>query len=124
MKKSAKNWNVYCSRFLIKAKQLTCPFTFVDVRGNEYRGAAGDYLVESVDGGVRILKKRFMEDIYMLMGPAKDRWQAATEKEKDKTTRSQSRFPPRGEIYANSQSARGKFVQNAPARRPSRVLIA
>jgi hypothetical protein len=55
---------------LIKAKQLTQPFAFIDALGREHSGQAGDYLVESSDGSRRIAPRQIFEDIYVLMGSA------------------------------------------------------
>jgi hypothetical protein len=63
-------WNIYRTRFLIKARQLTEPLVFVDVLGREHRGRPGDYLVESSDGRHSIQPKEIFEDIYVAMGPA------------------------------------------------------
>lgn len=145
-KKTATNWNVYCSRFLIKAKQLTSPFTFVDLQGNKYHGAAGDYFVESVEGGFRILPRKLMEDVYMCMGRAKDSWQAAQEKaaveiaygdadsEAEKNRhKTPSKFAPEKMRPHSIQRPAGrraprlsgrKRVENPPAKRASGALIA
>jgi hypothetical protein len=71
VRKSSAEWNIYRTRFLIKAKQLTQPFAFIDALGREHSGQAGDYLVESSDGTRRIAPRQIFEDIYVLMGPAK-----------------------------------------------------
>ena len=71
MRKSSAEWKIYRTRFLIKAKQLTQPFAFVDALGREHYGQAGDYLVESSDGSRRIAPRQIFEDIYVVMGPAK-----------------------------------------------------
>jgi hypothetical protein len=70
VRKSSAEWNIYRTRFLIKAKQLTHPFAFVDPLGHEHCGQAGDYLVESSNGSRRIAPRQIFEDIYVLMGPA------------------------------------------------------
>lgn len=62
-------WNTYRTRFLIKAKQLTSPLTFVDSLGREHRGQPGDYLVESCDGSRSIAPRVIFEDVYVCMGP-------------------------------------------------------
>jgi hypothetical protein len=75
MRKAVTEWNVYRTRFLIRARQLTAPLAFVDVLGREHRGSPGDYLVESSDGTRRIAPKEIFEDIYVAMGPAdEDAW--------------------------------------------------
>ena len=70
VKTSATEWNIYRTRFLIKAKQLTLPLMFVDALGREHRGQPGDYLVESSDGSRTIQPRQIFQDIYVLMGPA------------------------------------------------------
>jgi hypothetical protein len=60
-------WNVYRTRFLIKARQLTEPLVFVDFLGREHRGNPGDYLVESSDGTRRIAAREIFEDIYVVL---------------------------------------------------------
>jgi hypothetical protein len=65
-------WNVYRTRFLIRARQLTSTLTFVDALGREHQGAPGDYLVESTDGTRRIAPKEIFEDIYVAMHPAEE----------------------------------------------------
>lgn len=68
--KPTTEWNVYRTRFLIRARQLTEPLAFVDVLGREHRGIPGDYLVESSDGFRRIAPKDIFEDIYVVMAPS------------------------------------------------------
>jgi len=68
--KDASTWNVYRTRFLVKAKQLTQPLIFVDSLGREHRGQKGDYLVEWSDGMLRIAPRGIFEDVYVPMGPA------------------------------------------------------
>jgi len=71
---SPSAWNIYRTRFLIKARQLTEPLAFVDALGREHRGQAGDYLVESSDGSRSIQRREIFEDIYVPMGPADRFW--------------------------------------------------
>lgn len=66
------DWNIYRTRFLIRAQQLTAPLTFTDVLGREHSGVAGDYLIESSDGSRRIAPRLIFEDIYVAMHPAED----------------------------------------------------
>jgi len=66
-------WNIYRTRFLVRAKQLTEPLAFVDVLGREHRGLPGDYLVESSDGRRSIRRKEIFEDVYVAMEPAAPR---------------------------------------------------
>lgn len=70
VRKVETEWKIYRTRFLVKAKQLTKPLTFVDPLGREHRGRKGDYLVESSDGACRIAPRDIFEDIYVPMGLA------------------------------------------------------
>lgn len=69
MKDTTAEWQIYRTRFLIKAKPLTQAMSFIDVLGREHRGEAGDYLIESSDGRRSIQRREIFEDIYVLMGP-------------------------------------------------------
>jgi hypothetical protein len=69
MKEANNDWQVYRTRFLIRAKQLTEPLFFVDVLGREHHGHKGDYLVESSDGMRRIAPRELFEDVYVAMEP-------------------------------------------------------
>ncbi len=69
--KKSSDWQVYRTRFLIKARQLTEPLVFIDPLGREHRGAKGDYLVESSDGSKRIAPREIFEDVYVAMIPQK-----------------------------------------------------
>jgi hypothetical protein len=60
-------WKTYRTRFLVRAKQLSEPLTFIDILGREHRGEPGDYLVESSDGTTRVAPKAIFEDIYVVM---------------------------------------------------------
>ena len=73
VKKTCATWKIYRTRFLIKARQLTQPLIFVDALGREHCGQPGDYLVESSDGARRIAPRLIFEDVYVAMGPAKER---------------------------------------------------
>jgi hypothetical protein len=68
--KHEDEWQIYRTRFLIRAKQLAEPLSFVDALGREHCGRAGDYIVESSDGTRRIAPREIFEDIYVAMGPA------------------------------------------------------
>lgn len=74
MKRMASEWTIYRTRFLITAKQLDAPLTFVDAIGREHCGQKGDYLVYSSDGTRRIAPREIFEDIYVPMGRASDPW--------------------------------------------------
>ena len=71
---TASEWQIYRTRFLIRARQLTEPLTFTDALGREHRGLPGDYLVESSDGMRRIAPQQIFEDVYVTMGPADEDW--------------------------------------------------
>ena len=58
-------WNVYRTRFLVRARQLTEPLLFTDSLGREHSGRPGDYLVETSDGIRRITTQTLFEDIYV-----------------------------------------------------------
>jgi len=70
-------WNIYRTRFLVKAKQLTQPISFIDGLGREHQGQAGDYLVEWSDGSRRVAPRQIFEDVYVPMGPATPDWAAS-----------------------------------------------
>jgi hypothetical protein len=67
---TSEDWNVYRTRFLIRAKQLTQPLSFKDALGREHSGVAGDYLVQSAEGMFRIAPREIFEDIYVRMEEA------------------------------------------------------
>ena len=73
MTKAEHGWQIYRTRFLIRAKQLTAPLEFRDALGREHCGQAGDYLVESSDGTHRIAPREIFEDVYVAMGPSADK---------------------------------------------------
>ena len=60
-----EHWTVYRTRFLVRACQLTAAFSFTDALGREHSGCAGDYLVESSPGCVRITARKIFEDVYV-----------------------------------------------------------
>lgn len=61
------NWNIYRTRFLVRARQLTEPLAFTDPLGREHRGRPGDYLVQSSNGLLRIAPREIFEDVYVVM---------------------------------------------------------
>jgi hypothetical protein len=75
--RSAREWTTYRTRFLIKARQLEQPLTFVDCLGREHSGQAGDYLVQSSDGAWRITPREIFEDVYVPIEQPSDDWGAA-----------------------------------------------
>jgi hypothetical protein len=77
VKRMASEWTTYRTRFLIKAKQLDAPLTFVDAIGREHSGQKGDYLVLSSDGSRRIAPREIFEDIYVPMGHPDAAWPAS-----------------------------------------------
>lgn len=92
--KAARDWQVYRTRFLIRARQLNEPLVFVDALGREHCGCAGDYLVESSDGTRRIAPQEIFEDVYVPMGPADDNWPAIARRKLPLDSRRASPFPP------------------------------
>jgi len=63
-----EEWKTYRTRFLVKAKQLNSPLSFIDPLGRQHVGRKGDYLVESTEGVISIAPRRIFEDVYVLMG--------------------------------------------------------
>ena len=61
------DWNIYRTRFLVRAKQLTQSVSFTDPLGREQRGKAGDYLIESSEGLLRVAPREIFEDIYVVL---------------------------------------------------------
>jgi hypothetical protein len=60
------DWKTYRTRFVVRAKRLTEPFTFTDTNGHEHHGRPGDYVIESRDG-LRISRREIFEDVYIAM---------------------------------------------------------
>ena len=73
------DWTTYRTRFLIRAKQLDQPLTFVDCLGREHSGGPGDYLVLSSDGSRRIAPREIFEDVYVPLARPEDPWPLAVE---------------------------------------------
>jgi hypothetical protein len=65
VRKTANEWRVYRTRFLIRARQLSQSLVFVDALGREHRGRRGDYLMETSDGAQRIVPRQLFEDVYV-----------------------------------------------------------
>ena len=63
------DWNVYRTRFVVRARQLTDSLIFTDALGREQSGQPGDYLVEIFDGLLSITPRKFFEDIYVPLEP-------------------------------------------------------
>ena len=89
MRNTSSEWNVYRTRFVVKAKQITEPLIFVDALGREHRGRPGDYLVEASNGTRRVAPREFFEDVYVPMGPA----QADASTPRDLSSTARSRRP-------------------------------
>jgi hypothetical protein len=88
------DWNIYRTRFLVKAKQLTHPTSFIDPLGREHNGQPGDYLVEWSDGSRRIAPREIFEDIYVPMGPAEPDWRTMARQPLPELTRRPVSPPP------------------------------
>lgn len=67
---SKNGWNVYCTRFLVRARRLTEAMAFTDPFGHEHVGRPGDYLVETSNGIRRIATRAFFEDVYLPLSAA------------------------------------------------------
>ena len=61
------DWNVYRTRFLVRAKQLTEFVEFTDSLGRQHSGRPGDYLVQSSDGLLRVAPREIFEDVYVVL---------------------------------------------------------
>lgn len=110
MKKVDNEWNVYRTRFLIKAKQLTQAMVFVDALGREHRGQKGDYLMESFDGMRRIAPRKFFEDAYVLMNSEID-VKYSSERTSSTLWEAEKRPPSRVRISATVQPRRTERMQ-------------
>ena len=60
-------WNVYRTRFLVRAKQITEFLEFTDPLGRQHNGRPGDYLVQSSEGLLRIAPREIFEDVYVML---------------------------------------------------------
>ena len=73
MSEMASEWTTYRTRFLIKARRLEQPLSFVDCLGRQHSGQKGDYLVLSSEGSLRIAPREIFEDIYVpMLDPAEE----------------------------------------------------
>jgi hypothetical protein len=98
----ASEWTTYRTRFLIKARQLDAPLSFVDAIGREHSGQKGDYLVQSSDGSQRIAPREIFEDIYVPMGRASEPWPSlaqATDSQRARTAHAVRRRVPTGGAF-------------------------
>ena len=111
MTKTANTWQVYRTRFLIQARQLTGPLVFVDSLGREHRGKKGDYLVESCDGARSIAPRKIFEDVYVTLGgsrPAAAFKQSAQKPGKTTSVSPLPQFNAAGSNGARSNGSRFK----------------
>jgi len=110
VRNAASEWRIYRTRFLIRARQLTEPLSFVDCLGREHQGQEGDYLVETSDGLRRIAAREIFEDIYIAMGPARGQWLSVAS---DYSAAPEPLCPPRSiaPLTARTEAP----VQNAPS---------
>lgn len=65
------DWKTYRTRFVVRAKQLTEPFTFTGIDGREQHGRPGDYVIESREG-LRISRREIFDDVYVVMESAEN----------------------------------------------------
>ena len=63
----SEDWNVYRTRFLVRAKQLTEFVEFTDSLGRQHSGRPGDYLVQSSEGLLRVAPREIFEDVYVVL---------------------------------------------------------
>lgn len=61
------DWNIYRTRFLVRAKQLTEFVQFIDSLGRQHNGKPGDYLVQSSEGFLRVAPREIFEDVYVVL---------------------------------------------------------
>ncbi len=96
--KTARKWQVYRNKCLIRAKQLNRALTFVDSLGREHRGKKGDYLVESDGGSRRIWPRELFEDSHVCMEPVSPGSDAFTGglRERNRNPRIPKRIGPKG----------------------------
>jgi hypothetical protein len=111
VKNMGNDWQLYRTRFLVKARQLTRRMTFVDALGREHCGNKGDYLVESCDGARRIAPRTIFEDVYVIMGASPGQDALMTEM-------------PTGTIGLPVGGMRKHIVENRRLNQASRALIA
>jgi hypothetical protein len=107
----ASEWTTYRTRFLIKARQLNAPLSFVDCIGREHSGQKGDYLVLSSDGSRRIAPREIFEDIYVPMNETGDHWPAPVQASPPQAERTQ--MDGRG---LRSQLSQPRALQNQASR--------
>jgi hypothetical protein len=77
--KKGNDWQLYRTRFLVKAKRLSGPLSFKDALGREQHGEKGDYLVEWCDGVLCIQRRAIFEDIYVPMEQSAPDWRTVAQ---------------------------------------------
>ena len=112
--KIVDEWNVYRSRFLIRAKRLKAPLVFVDAMGQEHRGKKGDYLVESCSGLQRIWPRRLFENAHVPLNTADFgspalAWVSAVQSDQATSRISESPSPLRKNADCGKASARSRI---------------
>ncbi len=113
-------WNVYRTRFVVRARRLTDSLIFTDALGRQQSGQPGDYLVEIFDGLLSITPRKFFEDIYVpLEPPANDSQGNQAESQPRATLRdghSASQCSPRqaGHLPPQIVNDRGSPLHRAP----------
>ena len=118
MGKHESDWQIYRTRFLIRARQLTEPLVFRDALGREHRGGVSDYLVESSDGTRRIAPREIFEDIYVAMGPAGDD-RPLLESRKQPTAKLKPRRSPAVELSCQLSERSPLWKSPRPNRHPT-----
>lgn len=120
MSSPADLWQIYRTRFLIKARQLDAPLVFTDPLGREHHGVPGDYLVESSDGLQRIAPREIFEDIYVPMGRAGDSRPSPLDSHFHESEFSKQEAHPDvfGSAYASDNAS---IVPASPAQPPSQA---
>jgi hypothetical protein len=111
MMNTKSSWNIYRTRFLVRARQLTEPLRFSDSLGREHSGQIGDYLVEFSDGICRITTQVLFEDIYVPFEPP----QCASS---DVTVRD---LPSNSALTGSAGSAISKSAKSATGRPAARA---
>jgi hypothetical protein len=73
----SEDWNVYRTRFLVRAKQLTEFVEFTDTLGRQHSGRPGDYLVQSSEGVLRVAPREIFEDVYVVLSEHQPKFSGA-----------------------------------------------
>ena len=110
---------MYRTRFLVKARQLHSPLSFIDPLGREQCGKKGDYLVESADGRLSIAPQAIFEDVYVAIGH--ETWDSMVLPGVPQVPVGQGASSAR---YAPGAASRKAAVENPPISHASRSLIA